>query len=178
MKFTIDLGKVDYNGTGRHNNRVTLDVELEWTCCPFDEDGHPFKYTIDLESALEWHNLSICGNVWNSRGTDILCGGQCYETISELFPDNEFVQEVVAVWARWHLNDLKAGTRRQAQLLDDFEAANPDWRSQIPSIAQYEFQCYILEQASLLIDNGYKYGSAWLVELLPQEVIDQVLSWQ
>lgn len=77
--------------------------------------------------------------------------GQCLEELAAVDP------VLVAMWREWHLNDMQAGTPAQMELLKDFKG-------------DYTAQCEFL--GGLLIDNGYKYGSARLKKELPQSVYD------
>ena len=54
----INFGKIDAEGRGRKINSVDLKIELRNA----DTDKPEF---------------SVCGDVWNSRHTDIVQGGQC-----------------------------------------------------------------------------------------------------
>ena len=94
---TFNLGKVDYNRSGRRNCMAT--IELTW-------DGS---------------RCSIRASIWNPRGTDIYIGGQCVEEVAAYFPGNKLAQRLVAIWRAWHLNDMKAGSPAQEAWL----AANP-----------------------------------------------------
>jgi hypothetical protein len=178
-KWTLDLGKVDANGRGRKANRVTLDVELrlKQSCAP--------HLDIDLNPCPEYTELSICGNVWNAAGSDISSGGQCYDTITTLFPSNAKVQRLVELWKRWHLNGMKAGTREQENFLKD-----ADIKAVYPK-SHYDLACAVLEKANLLTVTGgpevlnangamvrrnYRYGSAWLCEPLPSEVEAEIVA--
>jgi hypothetical protein len=154
MKRVIGFGKVDYNNSGRKNCRVTVEIELE--------DG--------------W--LSICGNIWNPRETDCYSCGQNLDTIAELLLSNPKIKRIVTIWKRWHLNDLKAGSPAQETYLREHpvHAAYPK--------SHYEEASKVLAAAGLNPDpnylhNGapYKYGSAWLKEELPAEVVAEVESW-
>lgn len=153
MEYIIELGKIDYNGIGRKINAVTIEVRLG--------DG----------------NLSICGSIWNSLHTDIVSGGQNIDEIASLFPHNERVQRVKEVWKRWHLNDLKAGSPKQEEYLKN----NPITSSYPES--HYEKTCKVLAKKGLNPDpdyicsgKPYEYGSAWLKEKLPLEIIKEVES--
>jgi hypothetical protein len=166
QKWTLDLGKVDYSGRGRKTNRVTLDVELRHKA----NDVAPYL-DIDLKECREYAELSICGNVWNAAGSDIITGGQCTDTIRELFPAGP-VRRLVDIWDRWHLNGMKAGARVQ----EDFLRDNPV----TDRLRHYEAACKVLEAANLLHVSGpgnpnYKYGSAWLVDRLPTDVEAEVV---
>lgn len=69
------------------------------------------------------------------------------------------------VWKRWHLNDMRAGSPAQEQFLRDH-----------PVVAVYPEDHYTKASAALAAaglnpDNGYKYGSAWLREEVPADVL-------
>ena len=148
MKKTIALGKIDYNGSGRKNCAVDIEVTLE--------DGR----------------LSICGNIWNPRRTDCYSCGQNLHTIAEYFPHDSKVKRIIEVWQRWHLNDMKAGTPNQEAWLKDHKAESDAHR-----LDHYGWACDALAAAGLNPDGDYAYGSAWLKEELPAEVIAEVESW-
>ena len=85
----------------------------------------------------------------------------------------ELVQEFREVWNRWHLNDLKAGSPAQEQYLRDHpvNAVYPE--------SHYDKASKALEEAGLNPDPGYlhegrpyKYGTRWLREEVPAEVLE------
>jgi len=83
MKKTFDLGKIDYNDTGR-KNRVEIDVELS-------NDGI----------------LSICGNVWNIHETDSIACGQILDELKPHFNHNELCSTCDLfnkLWLLWNQN--------------------------------------------------------------------------
>ncbi|MGH8897010.1 MAG: hypothetical protein ACRDZ4_08325 [Egibacteraceae bacterium] len=164
--YKLDLGKVDARGRGRKANRVTLEIELRHKA-----NVAPYLDT-DLNPVREYTELAICGSVWNPAGTGIESGGQNTEAIRERFPDDADVQRLCALWDRWHLNGMKAGTRAQEAFLRDARVEN--------RLAQYDENCKVLEKANLLHVTGpqgrnYKYGAAWLVERLPEDVEREVV---
>ncbi len=69
-----------------------------------------------------------------------------------------------AVWKRWHLNDMKAGTPKQEEYLKDHPIEN--------TADHYTRACEVLREAGLNPDNGYTYGSKWLREEVPEEVLE------
>jgi hypothetical protein len=77
--------------------------------------------------------------------------------------DAELEAKFIAVWERWHLNDMKAGTPAQEQFLRDTPIG--------PCASHYLAALAALTAAGLNPDNGYKYGSAWLREEVPEDVI-------
>ena len=89
MQKTFDLGKIDYNDTGRKINRVEIDVKLS--------DGR----------------LSISGNVWNMHETDSISCGQNLDGLKPYFKYNKLFNKLWLLWKEYHLNDLQAGTTLQ-----------------------------------------------------------------
>ena len=88
MQKIFDLGKVHYNGRGRVNP-VTIEMRLS--------DGG---------------ELTICGNIWNNRKSDIYCGGQCLDTIAKYLKDmspqnREMFRKLYILWRKYHLNRLR-----------------------------------------------------------------------
>ena len=181
---TLQLGKVDGYGNGRKTCRVELEIELR------ERESVAPHLTIDLEPIGQYTELAICGNVWNHIETDLVQFGQMYDAMLDYFPHSPLVAEIVKVWKRWHLNGLKAGTRTQAKAIDAYKRNNTLWRY------DYGEACDILKDQGLYEDTsklgrlerianrllkqgkGYKYGHAWLVEPLPEKIIEQVKSWQ
>ena len=106
-KTTLDLGKVDAEMIGEKRNQVTIEIELRGTLRAGTRELTSYgKQPDDL-------TLSICGNIWNKRHSDIISGGQNYDEILEVLPDHPLAHEIVGVWKRWHLNDMKAGCEHQ-----------------------------------------------------------------
>ena len=132
---------------------------------------------VDIEVTLKDGRLSIVGAIWNASHTDRVCGGQCLDTIAEHIKTPKF-KRIYAIWKKWHLNDMKAGSPAQEAWLE----ANPI--NAVYPESHYDKACAALASAGLNPDpnyehNGkpYAYGSAWLAVELPQEVVDEVMSW-
>lgn len=103
--------------------------------------------------------------------------------------------KLLDVWDRWHLNDMRAGTPRQQQHVREH-------RHEFSTLRFYEDACASLARAGLLVDDevccechqpliaavddvdstycprcvavrsGYKYGTAWLREDVPVDVVE------
>lgn len=71
-------------------------------------------------------------------------------------------------WTRWNLNDLRAGSPKQMEEI---------WRLRREGI-QYEYKemCEYLKTKGLYVDNGYRYGSGWIKEDVPEIVIKWLFS--
>lgn len=93
----IKFGKVDAYGNGRKQCEVVLEIELR---------GDADKPT-----------LSVCGEVWNARHTDIIMGGQCIDDIWNEYQDQiqnkELYKEIMELWENYHLNDSNAWCEHQ-----------------------------------------------------------------
>lgn len=85
MKRTFDFGRIDFEDRGRASNRVTIDME--------------YKTEGDKKC------FSVCGNVWNTRNSDIVCGGQCLDIIAPYINDPVF-SEILRLWDLYHLNNM------------------------------------------------------------------------
>lgn len=107
MKRTIEFGKIDYMGRGRKDCLVTVEIEIR-------QRGGEKTFTINPATKERvytgkttpiYNELSICGNIWNHRHTDIYCGGQCLDTIAEYIHTPLF-QELYKYWKLYHLNGM------------------------------------------------------------------------
>lgn len=105
-------------------------------------------------------------------GTGRHGSGQVYEYLTDGTPAEGYTREscfqLQRMWKRWHLNDMRAGTPKQ-------EEAVRNWRKTAEDKG-YEAACKMLESIGLLVDGGYRYGSRWLKEEVPLEVIEWLFS--
>jgi hypothetical protein len=152
MRKIIELGKIDYNRSGRKNCLATL--EISW-------DGARF---------------TASGNIWNPRGTYTYSGGQIVEEVCGYFPQNKQAQRILAIWRDWHLNDMKAGSPDQ----EAFLKANPiadrlnHYKAACDALAAAG-----INPDPNYTHNGkpYAYGSAWLKRDIPSDVVAEIESW-
>ena len=174
MEKTISFGKIDYYGTGRKINEVTVDVSLK------DADsGKP--------------EFSASGCVWNSKRTHLLAGGQMLgnRDVLSALGGNPLYREILGLWKRNHLNGMNAGTPEQEKCLKDHEGEREAvvkelfeaewnkvkgnfgysdvykeyWMKNQP-VSHYDVSCEILRRNGLyeveLDGKPYRYGSGWL----------------
>lgn len=80
--------------------------------------------------------------------------------------DFERTEHFLALWDRWHLNDLTAGSPAQETWVREHAVEFPGYPK-----SHYEWACEGLAAAGLHPDNGYKYGSARLKEEVPEHVL-------
>ena len=145
MEKTFDFGKIDYYGKGRKINRVTVKVCLE-------EKGVKDVFTAS-------------GMILNSKETDCICGGQCLDEIAKYVKDPVFL-EIYDLWKKYHLNDMHAGTPKQEAAL----AAHFPKGKYIDYMDKVKY----LESIGLYEDDGYRYGSSWLYERIPDDALNRI----
>ena len=152
MKKIIHFGKRDFNNIGRKINAIDLEVELR----PIHKAGKE-----------DWE-LSICGNVWNIRHTDIICGGQCLDTILTCVPvlkHNKLYMELYRYWKLYHLNGMHAGTYKQMHIVSLLRMVG---------IRDYDKHCEFLKKHNLFKHEGRKYGHAWYFDPIPSQDLERI----
>lgn len=157
MKWTIKLS--DKNG--EHKSTTWVEIGEKESPSP--------NLDIDLQPCHKYTDLTMSADFVGG-------GGQCLDRISKFYPENKDYQRLVEIWKRWHLNGLKAGTRKQIEVVNEF----------FPCSLCYDYDdvCGILKEKDLYEDGSfnergkgeipYKYGHAWLVEILPDDIKTEV----
>lgn len=152
MKKTFDFGKIDFYGCGRKINLVTIEVSLK------EKEAGKIVFTAS-------------GDIWNSKKTDVLCGGQCLDEISR-FIKSETFKKIYHFWKLYHLNDMHAGTPEQEQAIEE-ALKNGALESN-----DYSKVCDYLKSINLyeVMHEGkvYKYGHSWLYEEIPAEDLKEI----
>jgi hypothetical protein len=118
--------------------------------------------SIDLKkSRSEVVRLSITADI-----EDGPCG-QCISDVRKIWSDDPRVSELCDLWERWHLNDLRAGTRAQMDAVSKM--------GKCPSSTEwFSWVCKNLESQGLLVDRGYSFGQEWLFERIPATVVKRI----
>lgn len=147
MKKTLYFGKIDWNGTGRKINLVTVEINLKET-----EKGPVF---------------SASANVWNSKQTDYICSGQCLDYLVPFFQENEVYMTIFSMWKKYHRNDMHPGTPAQEESLKKVELLN---------VNKYDEACKYLKSINLYDDNGKVYGRNWYYWPIPDEDLEIIKS--
>lgn len=155
MKTIIEFGKIAYSNANRKSNLLTIEIELKLV-----QNNNKLNY-LNLEPIKEYYQLSISGNIWNANKTDIICGGQCLDEMKIHLKDNKLFNELFELWTNYHLNDLQAGTFEQTEYLKQYYIGT-----------SYNEKTTILDAMGL--NEPYKYGSSWLVEEIPLNVVDKI----
>ena len=183
MKKTFEFGKIAYTNSNRKANAVTITMELR-------KRGGEETFTIDRATGERtitgrtpaYVELSICGDIWNTRRTDCVCGGQCLDTIAEYrdqLNDPDLFDQLFDLWRKYHLNGMHAGTPEQEQAIETWMAQGNKY--------DYAAACELLKDLDLYEVNytgisvgkrynnePYKYGHGWIVNELPGSVLLRV----
>jgi hypothetical protein len=150
--------------------RVTLEMEITHHGQEFTTTGDPIvKKSVNLEDVTEYDELTISGTSRNG-------GGQINDSIREhldgfkkLYVPRDSVVRILDIWDAHHLGGLNAGTRKQKAAVDAY-LKQTGKRYDYADVAQY------LETMGFSPENGYKYGTAWLVSPLPEPVKAEILA--
>ena len=125
-------------------------------------DSHCRDYT-DLSTLANTYELSVCGS---TRKNGCICQMQD-EIISYRDrvrkEDLEKFDKIIKLWKKYHLNTLHAGTKAQEDAIAKAHISGG-----------YTDHCKYLESINLLVDRGYKYGTDWLCQQLPDDVINTI----
>lgn len=183
MKKTFDFGKIKYTNQSRAVNLVTVEVELR-RC------GGETIFTVDRKTGEktitgktpEYVELSICGNIWDSHHYDIVCGGQCLDTIAEYkeqLQDKEVFETLYELWKKYHLNGMHAGTPEQEAAIEEWKAQGNHYEytavsEMLKACGLYEVNYTGLSVGRRYNNEPYKYGHGWLVQELPGDVLLKV----
>jgi len=161
------IGYITNYSYGPRKQAVTLKVELRKL------EGN--KNGIDGKIYHNPEELSISGAIWNNRHSDCVSCGQNYDTLEEALKKHELttngkisnqeMEKLLQVWRRWHLNGMKSGTEKQNKIVDEYYEKKGDVSH------SYEEAVKVLREHNLEVDNGYKYGTEWRYEPLPDNVI-------
>jgi len=139
---------------------------------------------------IEWrltpsNNLGIMGQCGGS-------GGQCQEVIREIAPriEDEYERNlclrILEVWDRWHLNDMKAGCEHQRELgwqdilipleeLKNKRVNQREGKALAMWVTEKEHPLGVLCKPCPVC--GYQYGTKWLKENIPDDVVREIVQW-
>lgn len=112
------------------------------------------------------------GDAWGGCGQIVMHGTGLVEDVGPSWT-RAMVARLAAIWGRWHLNDCQAGTPAQMAWIREHEGER-DGRD---GTGWYHWATAGLSAAGLNPDmsaGGYLFGSAWLYEEVPAEVLAEL----
>jgi hypothetical protein len=142
--------------------------------------GESLKVDVFCKIKVENGKLSITGVVGPKSNGD--CHGSCGQIVMHVPDitnlaqgwDQDTISKFFAVWHRWHLNDMRAGSQVQENWLREHPITESEYA--YPK-SHYEVASAKLAEVGLNPDkDGYLYGHAWKNEELPDDVIDFLAS--
>lgn len=123
---------------------VRVDVALTW------HDGP--GVSVDHKPLDGYYRFSAMGSLWlRSNSPDCYSAGWMLEEAWPL----PAARPLVRLWRAWHLNDMQAGCAHQTR---------PDDMSMSDALAKVP-PCPV---------TGYRFGSAWLVRVIPDDVVAEM----
>lgn len=138
---------------GGQRYRVSIDVRLS-------HRGQGDYQTINHEAVTEYDEFAVTASVDEKRGSRWVefMGGQCRGDVAKVTDfvtgwNRARVDKLVALWERWHLNGMRAACAHM-QVIGD---------------GRYDSNKHLV-----CPETEYRYGSAWLVEVIPEDVLDEM----
>ncbi len=136
------------------------------------------KQGVFVEAKVKDGCLSICGEI--HRSGHYVGGGQCVDTVRDVYQHGTLAipykqaRKLVRIWERWHLNDMRAGCEHQRTAgWNHSIKLESDWgegqRNMAIWMPRKEHPRGLLSEPCWVC--GYKYGTSWLMEELPADVI-------
>jgi len=148
-----------YVGRKQNGERVWVSLSLEHSNKP--------KTLTDGSEVDETWELSMTGVV-KDRYTTLGAGQMIYEVldvVSDSKMSGEDLNQLHWVWINHHLNGLIPGTEKQMERRNELASQGVD-----VSASNYGEYSKMIDD-----DNGYKYGSSWLIRDVPSKDIASVL---
>lgn len=141
------------------------------------------RNSVEAELSLSEDNcFSASAYLWNDNHNGVYMGGQCFDILKEIPEVTELpiFQEIYDLWNKYHLNDLRAGTKAQEEILKE---AIRNGELKACGANSYDKSCAYLESKDMLYDKNYlvekvpyKYGSGWLKEEIPEKDLLRIRS--
>ena len=116
---------------------------------------------IKLEDKKKGLTLSIIGHLKDSSGQNYDEIYNQYIVGNPEFPKKAELARIIEIWKEYHLNDLTPGTPKQMEALKGKSLG-------------YKEAVEYLKTLKLDVDNGYSYGSAWLMTQIPHNIVAEL----
>ena len=131
---------------------------MGWAKFPNETRRH--KITVRAELRVNGHGKVVLSMFGEIKGRAY---GQCADTIKKYAVEKrQNFDEILDIWAAWHLNDMHAGTKRQEKVLKEM------------GITEFDIACKYLQAQGIYEDDGHRYGSKWLYRPIPRNVLNKI----
>ncbi len=168
MRKEFEIGKVIPDGRSR-KYRINVEInfrETEKGAFSFYDPNKELSRNEKVFSASA--DISISDRSWD-------CGGQIQDIIREYLNadkiefsegwDKDRASNLLDIWESSHLNDVHAGTDKQAEILKELGDVDAN---------KYDEQCTFLKEKEIYVDRGYTFGSKWLLKPFSKEEIKSI----
>lgn len=162
-----------------------IDTTVKSVWGPETEFGYPveleLKVSLGHNQRCPGYCLSIIGSLKVKKCAElglvpIETSGQCTD-MDKYLDDcglcSPTLNKILAIWRKWHMNDMRPGTIEQERCLEGLYAKKEK--------ADFGERCEYLKNHYLLCDplvivggKPYKYGSGWLYWEIPHEVLREL----
>ena len=168
----INLGKINYNGTGkRYPAEVTISLTTRGGDPTFIIENGEKKPT--GKTTPVYTEFTASGYIWNTRKTDCYCGGQCLDTIAKYVKTEEF-KKIYKWWKLYHLNGMHAGTPEQEKAVKDhFQETGEryDYTAAVDYLKSIGLHTVNFTGKTIgreYINESYTYGHGWIINDIPE----------
>lgn len=162
----VTVGLVSGESYGyRSKLRVTVEMRLERAerQDEYETTGHDV-----ISKPLDF---SLTTSVWMPGGRDIVAGGATVEPLREILESGDFgpafdaqkVAQLIELHEQYHLNGMQAACDHQTRAVD------PDGNALTAT-------GYALDNTPACPITGYRYGHKWLVKVLPEDFVPNLLA--
>jgi hypothetical protein len=165
-----------------------------------DRIGRKIDFEFEITTRNGYPEFTMSGMYWNKPHTDIIEGGQCCEdllkNVCTWVTSRQKAMHMISIWKKWHLNGMHAGCKHQRDLgwenkkLSDGSCASHKYPLEALT-GHFKQGAWIRPSKWVTADQcdkdgilckpcpvcGYEYGSKWIREDLPKEIIDDIMSW-
>lgn len=149
-----------------------------------NDRGH--KARLKIEWRLTDGEFAMQGEITGSK-TMSNSYGQCLDAMQEWLGGDPLFESMLSVWRRWHLNHMRAGCEHQrAEKWEDqpvyADKPTSAYVKHEDDTSSWNMRIWVpVERGGLLSAPcptcGYKYGTKWLKEELPADVLATILDW-
>lgn len=168
MAGRLDRGAVPFGTYREHGRRYAVYLTLRISPAQHRGTGETVDHGRIPDDALE---VAISGEVWPARQDggrdrryrDCVQGGQCVDALRAVGSSRAL--RIADLWDRWHLNGMRAECAHQRDAVAAVRAAMPDYSQ---DRARWD------ALRAIPCPDGYAYGSAWLYEPVPPEVLAEL----
>jgi hypothetical protein len=152
METVRTFKNVTYLGRLKSIKNCTVKVEINLT---YETEREKKNYD-DLSAVKGYYFFAVSAEV--KKGKKWISGGQC---LDHLKSNNPEFKKIKKMWEEYHLNDMLPGTKKQHEVLGGFRVGYDEALTQLAKV-------------NMVNDRGYEYGHAWLLQIIPDKILQEI----